>query len=125
MTIPLLEYFGKLKGKLDADADYLAQARWLMGAVLMQVDSAAYTVYFHKGRIIEAEAGAAPTGTEFALVGTEDAWGRLLRGELALPNALSAGLRLEGNLLKAAGNMHALCLLFSAAPGVVAPEAAS
>ena len=123
MPIPILEYLERLKNDLDSDQDYLVQARWLMGAVLLQVGDRPFTVYFHKGRIIDAEPGAAPTGTEFAVVGSEEAWGRLISGELPFPNALSAGLRLEGNLVRAAGNMHALCLLFNAMPRILKPEA--
>jgi hypothetical protein len=125
MPMPSMEYFERLKDKLNGDSEYLGQARWLMGAILLQFGNQAITLYFHKGRIIEVEAGAAMTGTDFAVVGSEEAWDRLVGGELDFPRALSAGLRFEGNLVKVAGNMHALCLLFNQMSAIPKSEVAS
>jgi putative sterol carrier protein len=121
-----LKWFEQLKEKINRDDEYIRQARWLMGPMLLRIGERAVTVYFHKGRIIEVEDGAALTGTDFAVVGPEEAWERLIRGEVQFPRALSAtGLRIEGNLVKAAGNMRALCHLFKTMSAIPASEAIS
>lgn len=111
MTVPSLEWFRRLQESLDCDVEYLQLARWLLGPVLLRMGDHQFTVYFHKGRIVEVEEGAALTGTDFVLAGSEDVWQRLLRGEIDLAQALSPAvgwLRLEGNVIEAAGNMRPL-----------------
>ncbi len=123
MPVPSLNWFQRLQAKLNGDAEYLREARWLMGPMLLKFGEQAFTVYFHKGRIIEVESGAALTGFDFAVVGPEEMWDRLIRGEVEFPRALTAtGLKLEGNSIKAAGSMHALCYLFKTMSAVPARE---
>jgi putative sterol carrier protein len=128
MTVPSLKWFERLQHELNRDEEYLALGRWLLGPVLLKIGETPFTVYFHKGRVIEVERSAALTGAEFAIVGPEEEWGRLIRGEIDLGLALTppAGrLRLEGNVIKAAGNMRPLfhfCRKMSSIPDV---EAAS
>ncbi len=116
MTVPTLQWFAHLQDALNSDQEYLALGRWLLGPVLFKIGDAAFTVYFHKGRVIEVEPGAALTGTDFAIVGPDEEWARLIRGEIDLGLALTppAGrLRIEGNGIKAAGNMRPLFRMFS------------
>jgi hypothetical protein len=97
---------------LDEDAEYLELARWLAGAVLLRIgDDVAYTLYFHKGRLIDVDRGVVVTGWDFAIAGPADEWARLISGAIDLGRATSppvGRLRFEGNVVLASGNMRSL-----------------
>ncbi len=128
MGAPSLAWFESLREAVNRDQEYLSLGRWLLGPVLFKIGDTSFTVYFHKGAVIEVEAGAALTGTDFTIAGPEDEWARLIRGEIDLGLALTppAGrLRLEGNVLKAAGNMRPLFRLFQTMRTIPLREAVS
>jgi hypothetical protein len=111
VKVPNAEWFKRLAEHLDGDEDYLEVAKWLRAAVLVEIGETAFTLYFHKGRLIDVEEGRAITGTDFSLTGPEDEWSALASGQIDYGRATTppvGHIRIGGNQVLAAGNTQAL-----------------
>ena len=111
MTVPTVAWFRKLADELDRDGDYLELAKWLRAAVLVEIGETAFSLYFHKGRLIDVEEGRALTGSDFTLSGPANEWVALMAGQIDLGRATTppiGQIRIGGNVVMAAGNLQAL-----------------
>src|SRR5215471_1343944 len=102
------EWLERVGEALDRDEAYSELARWFFGTVLLEIGDAPYTLYFHKGRLIDVDEGRALTGADFTISGPSDEWERLALGEIDFGRATTppvGKLTISGNVVKAAGNM--------------------
>lgn len=83
---------------------------YLTGDVALVIGAQPYTLSFHKGRIIEVIKGLPLTGVDFGVAGPVEGWQELFEHR-NLYRAIApkhGKLHLQGNMVKAMGNLNCL-----------------
>lgn len=90
-----------------------AFGQYLSGAVTLTFGDQPYTLTFYRGIVIEVVKGFPLTGTEFGVVGPEEGWKELYEHK-NFHRAIApkhGKLRLQGNMVKAMGNLNPLAYM--------------
>ena len=85
----------------------------LSGAVTLTFGTQPYTLTFYRGTVIEVVKGFPLTGTEFGVAGPEEGWQELYEHK-NFHRAIApkhGKLRLQGNMVKAMGNLNPLAFM--------------
>jgi len=84
--------------------------QYLTGDVILTFGKQSYTLSFHKGKVIEVAKGIPLTGIDIGVTGPEEGWQELYEHKNFF-KAIAPGkgkLSLQGNMLKAQGNLNSL-----------------
>lgn len=100
----------RLNGELSSAFRTDGLGEYLSGAVTFLIGESPYTMFFHKGRVIEVQAGLPLTGLDFGVGGPENGWEELYaHRNFSRSIAPRHGkLSLRGNLVRAMGNLNCL-----------------
>lgn len=111
----------KLNGEEAERFQNYGLGRYLTGNVTLVFGKQAYTLTFHKGTVIEVIKGTPLSGLQFGVAGPEEGWWELY-GHKNFYRAIApekGKLSLQGNLLKAQGNLNSLDYLIRVLCSVV------
>jgi hypothetical protein len=101
-----------LQQKLNADDTFKknAFAEYLTGAITLGFGKEQYTLAIYKGTVLEVSPGAPLTGIDIGVAGPEEGWQQLYghRNFSRAINPLHGKLSLQGNMIRAIGNINCL-----------------
>lgn len=116
----MLEKLNRLKDVLNgSEADKFKNeglGQYLTGDVTLTIGEKNYTMSFFKGTVVGLEEGIPLTGLDIGIAGPEDGWQELYQHH-NFSKAISpkhGKLRLQGNMVRAMGNLNCLGYLAKA-----------
>lgn len=100
----------KLNGEEAEKFKTSGMGAYLSGDVALVFGDQAYTLSFHRGTVTEVVKGIPLTGVDFGVAGPEEGWQELYKHKnFYKAIAPEKGkLRLQGNMVKAMGNLNCL-----------------
>lgn len=93
MAIGTLDRKDEFVGRLNDDEEFSSEMRWFDGSIAVTVGSEQLWLKIYRGQVIDSMDHTPVFGATIGLAGSEDAWSRVVSGELTFSDAVSAGSR--------------------------------